>query len=381
MNISCFSFDKLLGKGSYGCVYKCIMLKNNKTYAIKKIDIERISQYEKQNIITELRILASHRCPFIVKFKTAFVENNSIYFVTEFATFGDLSGKILDKKKSSTKFEEDTIWNYFLQLCIAVSYLHRFQIIHRDIKPANVFIDSNDNIKLGDFGISKIMKTYMMFGQTRIGTPLYMSPELYRGERHDHKTDMWALGCLLFELMTLKPAFYGKNIVEIQTNIIRGKFGNITDTYSTDLHSLLKKLINIYQRQRICINTLLKSEEVVKQLKIRDLLISISDDISPSFYLQYSAPKNIIKWTDIINMFVNINSTIKVQDDEQQKIEKINNAKINLKNKYELIDIEDRLGELCKKIGYYKTILNDCENMYINLEKRKKEIMHTLFSK
>ena len=87
---------------------------------------------------------------------------------------------------------------------------------NRDIKPANIFIDKYDNVKLGDFGVIKLMKSFMMYGQTQIGTPLYMCPELYKRERYDTKVDNWALGCILYEMMLLKPAFIAKNIYDLK---------------------------------------------------------------------------------------------------------------------------------------------------------------------
>ena len=113
-------------------------------------------------------MLASHNSPYIIKFKTAFLHCAELCLVTEYATNGDLACKIKAYSSTCKKFSENDILHYFIQLCMAIGYLHKYNIIHRDIKPANIFIDENNNIKLGDFGIIKIMKSYMMYGQTQM---------------------------------------------------------------------------------------------------------------------------------------------------------------------------------------------------------------------
>lgn len=141
---------------------------------MKRLNVTNISHYDKINIVNELRILATHKCPFIVRFKSAIFDNGHIHIITEFASKDDLAGLIKKHKATNTRFSETNIWSYFLQTCIALSYLHNLKIIHRDLKPANIFIDGDDNVKLGDFGIIKIMRSYMMYGQTQVGTPLYI---------------------------------------------------------------------------------------------------------------------------------------------------------------------------------------------------------------
>ena len=123
--------------------------------------------------------------------------------------------------------------------------MHNNNIIHRDIKSANIFIDKNDNIKLGDFGIIKIFEPYNKNTYTHIGTPLYMSPEIYSNKRYNYKVDIWALGCVLYELITLKYAFNANNLQLLKYKIMNGRMDIINSTYSAKLKNIVHKLLNV----------------------------------------------------------------------------------------------------------------------------------------
>ena len=178
-----YKIEHIIGKGSFGIVYLGKKNHTNQKYAIKKINLQNMDQYARRNLVNEIKILTTHACPFIIKFITAFVHSGSLCIVTEYAQKGDLYMLIKDKETNSAKFTEDEIWHYFIQICMGIKYLHKNNIVHRDIKSANIFIDSNNNIKLGDFGIIKILKAYMMYAQTQVGTPLYMGPEIFKREK------------------------------------------------------------------------------------------------------------------------------------------------------------------------------------------------------
>ncbi len=101
--------------------------------------------------------------------------------------------------------------NWFVQLCFAVKYIHDKKILHRDLKSSNIFICSNGNIKLGDFGIAKVLKNTNEFAKTIVGTPYYLSPEICLRKPYNQKSDIWSMGCILFELMNLRHAFEGES--------------------------------------------------------------------------------------------------------------------------------------------------------------------------
>ena len=126
---------------------------------------------------------------------------------------GDLSTLILQLQKKGQLVDQDTIWRLFFQIITALNHCHKRKIIHRDLKPANIFIDQSlTNIKIGDFGLSRELGEHSEYAKTHVGTPYFMSPEQIQIKYYNQKTDIWSLGCILYELATLKKPFRGANI-------------------------------------------------------------------------------------------------------------------------------------------------------------------------
>ena len=136
---------------------------------------------------------------------------------------------------ADTQFSEGVILNWFLQTCMALMYIHQKKILHRDIKTQNIFLTSNGTIKLGDFGISKILENSITQAKTTVGTPYYLSPEACQNQNYNSKSDVWALGCVLYELCTLKHAFDASNLLGLVYKIVKGTYEPIPKIYSERL--------------------------------------------------------------------------------------------------------------------------------------------------
>ena len=119
------------------------------------------------------------------------------------------------------------------------------KILHRDLKPGNVFIDGANNIKLGDFGLSRIMSDKSVFAYTHVGTPYYMSPEQIAEEKYDHKSDIWSAGCVLYEIVSLRAPFEATNKVQLAQKIKSGQVETIPKQYSSELFEVLKQMISV----------------------------------------------------------------------------------------------------------------------------------------
>jgi NIMA (never in mitosis gene a)-related kinase len=102
---------------------------------------------------------------------------------------------------------EKEIWDYALQILKAIQFLHQNNIIHRDIKCLNIFLTDQKVIKIGDLGVSKFQLMGQLVQGTRVGTPLYLAPELVKSQPYDHKIDIWAIGCALYHLAVMEPPF------------------------------------------------------------------------------------------------------------------------------------------------------------------------------
>ena len=267
MSLTDFEIGKTLGKGAFGIV--CLVKRkfDGKTYAMKRIKIVQLSDKEKENSLNEIRILASLSHKNIIGYKDAFFDKKSktLNIVMEFANDGDISTKIKYNLKHSLCFRENIIWDYLIQILEGLNYLHEKKIIHRDLKSANIFLMKDNTVKIGDLNVSKINKLGMAYTQT--GTPYYASPEIWLDQPYDYKSDIWSLGCILYELCQLKPPFRGTSLKNLCMNIQKGIYEQIPDFYSEELKIMIRKMLQRDPKQRPSTRELLECEIITKKMK------------------------------------------------------------------------------------------------------------------
>ncbi len=182
-----------------------------------------MSEEEKKDTIKEAKILEVLNHPNIIRFKEVYkTKKGQLCIVMDFADGGDLQ-KIVKETANQKKFlEEDKILNWFTQICLAIKHCHDRKILHRDLKSQNIFLTKNGIIKLGDFGIAKVLSNTVEKAVTIVGTPYYLSPEIINNKPYSFKSDIWSLGVLLYEMCALKPPFNGANIHMLAMQIVRG---------------------------------------------------------------------------------------------------------------------------------------------------------------
>jgi len=222
MSLKDFEIGKELGKGAFGAVSIVKRNEDGKIYAIKRVKISQLNTKERENALNEVRILASLNHPNIVGYKEAFFdeESKTLNIIMEFADDGDLESKIQKNIKSKSNFNEAELWKWLVQIIQGLKYLHDNKIMHRDLKCANIFLLKNGTLKLGDLNVSKIVKMGMCSTQT--GTPYYASPEVWSDKPYDYKSDLWSVGCILYELCTLRPPFRAQSLDQLCRNVIKG---------------------------------------------------------------------------------------------------------------------------------------------------------------
>ena len=194
----------------------------------------------------------------------------------EYCEGGDMRTFLQKCKKENTYLAEDVIWKMFTQLILALNECHNHKagkILHRDLKPANIFFDNENNVKLGDFGLSRMMESQSVLAQTHVGTPYYMSPEQIGEQGYNEKSDIWSAGCILYQLAALKPAFEAKNHLALAMKIKEGKFERLPIKYSGELQKLIEIMLNVNPEKRPTADLLLRFPILdmrVKEKKLRE---------------------------------------------------------------------------------------------------------------
>jgi len=267
-----FIINEKIGSGSFGVVYKVIRKIDRNYYAMKEIDLQGMSRREQEECIRETRVLSSLDSDFIIKYYDSFLERGKLYIITEYAANGNLHEYI--KHRQGQRFPEGLIWKLFCQILLGLNHMHRKKILHRDIKTLNVFLDHNSNVKLGDMGVAKIMSTQTCFAKTIVGTPYYLSPELCEDKPYNEKSDVWAMGVVVYECCQLKHPFDANSQGALILKILRGQYQPVTG-YSPELCELVKKCLTLNPSRRPSTSKLLL-DPLVRQ-KVIELGMSMPD--------------------------------------------------------------------------------------------------------
>ena len=262
-----FKIEKVIGKGSFGSVFLVKRKLDQKLYALKSVFLEKLDKKEQENSVNEVRLLASVSHSNVISYKEAFFDekNNTLNIIMEYADSGDLQTEITKKKKESEMFDEEIIWLYSIQMIEGLKALHDKKIMHRDIKSANVFLSKNKlQCKLGDMNVSKVIKEKVLTTQT--GTPYYASPEVWRNEHYSYKSDLWSIGCVIYEMCELEPPFNGKDLDELFESVCLGKARRINKCYSDDLWNMILMLLEKDAEKRVNCDEFLESELIRKKI-------------------------------------------------------------------------------------------------------------------
>ena len=268
MSLNDFELGKILGKGSFASVLLVTRKVDRKIYAMKRINIAKMDPKEREGALNEIRILASLSHPNIIGYKEAFFDENSktLNIVMEYADDGDIDKKIKDNLKKRNLFSEETIWTWIIQILEGLKYLHENKIMHRDLKCANLFLMKTGILKLGDLNVSKIAK--LGIAQTQTGTPYYISPEIWNEQPYDYKCDIWSVGCIIYEMCTLRPPFRGTSLKELYKNIQNGYYIPISNYYSSDIKDLISMMLVVDAKKRASAEQLLNCNIIKKWIRI-----------------------------------------------------------------------------------------------------------------
>ena len=298
-----FEILEKLGDGAYSVVYKVRRKEDSKIYALKKVRLQNLSEKEKENSLNEVRILASVKSTFVISYKEAFIDENekSLCIVMEYADKGDLYQKICQFKKMGCLIDEVDVWRIFIQMTKGLKALHDLKILHRDLKSANIFLFSDGSAKIGDLNVSKV--AHKGLGYTQTGTPYYASPEVWRDEPYDIKSDIWSLACVTYEMIALHPPFRAENMEALYNKVIKCQYGKISERYSSDISEIIKLLLKVRSKDRPTCGQILKHPLVKKRIEFFQAEAGNEnidiDDMEEGVLLKtIRIPKNILFLTD-----------------------------------------------------------------------------------
>lgn len=257
---------KDIGQGSYG---KATLVQDHegKFYVMKTIDMSNMDSKQRRDAINEVRVLSCLKHPYIVSYRESFSENKTLAIVMDFADGGDLYQRISRTRKAGQTLAERTILRWFTEVALALKYMHDKHVLHRDLKSQNLFLTSSDRLRVGDFGISKVLENTAAFARTAIGTPYYLSPEICQEKPYSFGSDVWALGCVVYEMAALRVPFDAQNIQALVQKITRGPMPQLPSNYSQELRQLCGDLLHRDQAARPTATDIIQRRYVQEEIR------------------------------------------------------------------------------------------------------------------
>ncbi|XP_039099606.1 serine/threonine-protein kinase Nek4 isoform X5 [Hyaena hyaena] len=267
MPLAAYCYLRVVGRGSYGEVTLVRHRRDGRQYVIKKLNLRNASSRERRAAEQEAQLLSQLKHPNIVTYKESWEGGDGLlYIVMGFCEGGDLYRKL--KEQKGRLLPESQVVEWFVQIAMALQYLHEKHILHRDLKTQNVFLTRTNIIKVGDLGIARVLENQCDMASTLIGTPYYMSPELFSNKPYNYKSDVWALGCCVYEMATLKHAFNAKDMNSLVYRIIEGKLPPMPKDYSPELAELIRTMLSKRPEERPSVRSILRQPYIKRQISL-----------------------------------------------------------------------------------------------------------------
>mmetsp|Transcript_26665 Transcript_26665/g.48000 ORF Transcript_26665/g.48000 Transcript_26665/m.48000 type:complete len:740 (-) Transcript_26665:25-2244(-) len=233
-----YSIVEVIGKGGYGVVYEA--KRGDNKYALKELPLnegELTGREHAEELRHEVEIFKSLQHPSITKYYTSFVEDGCLYIVMELVEGLSMADFINSLREKQQKLVEGKIWRLFIELVAALRYLHvDKKVIHRDMSPSNIMVTRDLHIKIADFGLAKSRGTQSSgVMNTFVGTISYSCPEIVQSKPYNDKADIWSLGVVMYELITLKQPFAGENPLAIASQIVEEDYEPLTTEHASPL--------------------------------------------------------------------------------------------------------------------------------------------------
>ena len=259
---------QVVGQGAFGCCW-LVQGGRGEQYILRQIDVSKMSDKLKQEAANEVRVLSRLRHPFIINYRECFVEDGLLCVVTDFAESGDLYRSIEKQRAKQDLFSEELVLRWFTQIALALKHIHDRHILHRDLKTQNIFLAGPGEgiVKVGDFGIARVLQHTQDLAKTAIGTPFYLSPEICQEKPYSYQSDIWSLGCILYELATLRHAFDADSMQGLVVKILRGIPSEVASTFSVEFRHMIPKMLQKDPHHRPSVDAILKMTLVRRTIR------------------------------------------------------------------------------------------------------------------
>ncbi|XP_077421866.1 serine/threonine-protein kinase Nek3 isoform X2 [Vanacampus margaritifer] len=259
-----YSVHKIIGEGSFGRALLVQCKNTQEKYVLKEIQLPKsASRQEKSK--NEAVLLSTMKHDNIVAFHETFEDDDLLCIVMEYCRGGDMLHRIRQQK--SKQFCIDDILKWFAQMCAGAKHIHDKRVLHRDLKSKNIFLTDDGTVKLGDFGSACVLNSSKAYAHSYVGTPYYVAPEIWDNKPYNNKSDVWSLGCVLYELCTLRHPFQAPSWKSLILKVCRGAYPPLPGHLPHELRLLLKQMFKTDPRDRPSLRTILTSHRASRLLR------------------------------------------------------------------------------------------------------------------
>ncbi|KAL9254362.1 Serine/threonine-protein kinase Nek6-like protein [Drosera capensis] len=275
-----------IGRGGYESVFLVLNKDEQKMYVLKKMGLAKQTDKFRRMAIQEMEPITNLDNPYIVEYKDTWTDQDYyVYIVSSHIQGGDMAQLI---KKARGKFSEEKVCKWMVQMLLAIDYLHSKRILHKDLKCSNIFLTKEGAIQIGGYGLAKLLGTDNL-ASSAVGTPNYMCPELHEDMPYGYKSDIWALGCCMFEIAAHQPAFKAPDLSSLMSKINRSVMAPLPVAYSPNLKQIIKSMLRKKPEHRPTAADLLRHPHIQPYL--------LRFRTTPPIYLPIRSPNSKEKTT------------------------------------------------------------------------------------
>lgn len=271
---------RVLGKGSFGKAYLVRNTEADALCVVKQMETSMMDRKERDEAVKEALLLKRMDHPNIVRFQEVFMTRKGrLCIVMDYADGGDVHMEL--KRQNGILLPEAKIIEWFVQSVFALKHVHGRKVLHRDLKTQNIFLMASGQIKLGDFGIARVLDATKEFAKTMVGTPYYLSPEIIEDRPYNFKSDIWSCGVVLYEMTTLKHPFDAESLVILAGKILKDQYPDPDAMYSPELKAMIRSMLSKDANMRPMIDAILSKPFLNASMNESNVKYNLGLDLSP----------------------------------------------------------------------------------------------------